>query len=174
MRCRPSCPAAEWISFTINHPRGSTGGGALGIGLVTGLAISLWSANQGIKALFDSLNTVYGEHEKRGFFGRTALTLCFTAGALLVILLAMAFVVGLPVVLGFSAWGFRAESAEPRSMARSTRRGRAVSRAGLSLRTEPQACAMAVGHMGERVRSDRLGNRLRGVLLVRRQFRELQ
>ena len=47
---------------------------------VTGPAISLWSANAGIKALIDALNIVYGEKEKRGFFKLNALSLTFTVG----------------------------------------------------------------------------------------------
>jgi len=40
------------------------GGTTLGIHFVVGLAISLWSANGGIKALFDALNVVYDEKEE--------------------------------------------------------------------------------------------------------------
>jgi len=36
--------------------QGST---TLGVGFLVGLVLSLWSANSGIKALFDSLNIVY-------------------------------------------------------------------------------------------------------------------
>src|SRR5207244_4205617 len=39
----------------------------LGTGFVVSLVISLWSANSGIKALFDALNVVYQEQEKRSF-----------------------------------------------------------------------------------------------------------
>ncbi len=74
---------------------------ALGFGVLFGLATSLWSANQGVKALFDSLNVVNDEREKRGFMVRTALTLGFTAGGLLFIVLAMTAVVVLPVVLAY-------------------------------------------------------------------------
>ncbi len=39
----------------------------LGFTFTIGLAISLWSANAAMKSLFDTLNIVYGEQEKRGF-----------------------------------------------------------------------------------------------------------
>jgi len=48
------------------------GSGALGFGALIGLATSLWSANQAMKAMVDSLNIVYGEKERRGFFLRLA------------------------------------------------------------------------------------------------------
>lgn len=78
---------------------------ALGFGALLGLATSLWSANQGIKSLFDALNVVYDEREKRGYIWRTALSLMFTVGTLLFVIVAMAAVVALPVALGFIGLG---------------------------------------------------------------------
>src|SRR5260221_9026868 len=54
--------------------------GALGVSFIVGLIISLWSANGGIKALFDALNVAYGEKEKRSFVRLNAISLAFTAG----------------------------------------------------------------------------------------------
>ena len=79
----------------------SNGGGKLGLGLAIGLATALWSANAGMKALFDVLNVVYDEHEKRGYVRLTLITLGFTVASLLFVLLAMAAVVVLPVALKF-------------------------------------------------------------------------
>ncbi|MBL6455696.1 YihY/virulence factor BrkB family protein [Belnapia sp. T6] len=79
----------------------SKGGASLGFGAVLGIATSLWSANQAIKALVDALNVVYSEHERRGFIRRTAITLAFTLCGILFVLLAMAGVVVLPVALRF-------------------------------------------------------------------------
>ncbi len=81
------------------------GGGALGFGAVLGLGVSLWSANQAMKAIVDSLNVVYEEEEKRGFLKRTAVTMTFTIGAILFVLLAVAAVVVLPVVMAFVGLG---------------------------------------------------------------------
>jgi membrane protein len=77
------------------------GGSKLGIGLVVGLGTALWSANQGVKALFDGLNIVYDEPEKRGFVKLTLTTLAVTAGALVFVVLALYAIVVLPVVLNF-------------------------------------------------------------------------
>lgn len=41
----------------------SQSGGTLGVAFVIGLAISLWSANAGMKGLFDALNVAYREQE---------------------------------------------------------------------------------------------------------------
>ena len=39
----------------------SKGSGTLGFAFFSGLAISLWSANAGVKAVFDALNVAYDE-----------------------------------------------------------------------------------------------------------------
>lgn len=74
---------------------------ALGFGAIVGLLVALWSANQGTKGLMDALNIVYEEEEKRGFVFRTLLSLGMTFGALLFVIMAMGFIIVLPVVLNF-------------------------------------------------------------------------
>ncbi len=71
----------------------------LGFAFALSLVIALWSANAGMKALFDALNIVYGEDEKRSFIKLNAVALLFTTGALGLMLLAMAAVVVLPLAL---------------------------------------------------------------------------
>ena len=77
------------------------GSATLGISFVIGLAISLWSANGGIKALFDALNVVYEEREKRGFVELNAVSLAFTIAMIAFLLVALACVIAVPVVLGY-------------------------------------------------------------------------
>jgi membrane protein len=81
--------------------------GKLTFAFVLGLGIALWSANAGIKAIFDSLNVVYDEDEKRGIVALNLVSLTFTAGAIVALLLALGAVVVLPLVLAFA--GFTAE-----------------------------------------------------------------
>ncbi len=81
------------------HSLASNGRSALGLGLAIGLVTSLWSANAAIKALFDALNAVYEERETRGFVRLTAISMAFTLGAILFIILALVGVVVLPVAL---------------------------------------------------------------------------
>jgi membrane protein len=54
----------------------------LGFALLFGLGVSPWSANAGMKAMFDALNVVYGEKERRSFIKLNAISLIFTVGAL--------------------------------------------------------------------------------------------
>jgi membrane protein len=87
-----------------------TAEGTLGFGAVAGLLISLWSANQAAKAVFDALNVVYEEEEKRGFIKLTLITLAFTLGFIVFAILTMVAVVALPVVLNFIGLGGTAEA----------------------------------------------------------------
>jgi membrane protein len=79
----------------------SQGGGALGFGFIFGLGLSLWSANAGMKAIFDALNIVYDEKEKRSFIKLNLLSLSFTLGAIFFILLAIGGIVVLPILLDY-------------------------------------------------------------------------
>ena len=50
----------------------------LSLGFITGLAVALWSANAGMKAIIDALNVVYDEKEKRSFVKLNLLSLLLT------------------------------------------------------------------------------------------------
>jgi len=77
----------------------SQGNGSLTVGVVMGLIVSLWSANGGIKALFDALNVVYGEEEKRSFLRLNATSLTFTLVMLCFAIIAIAGILAVPVIL---------------------------------------------------------------------------
>lgn len=72
---------------------------SLSVTFVVSLAISLWSANAGIKAIFDALNVVYNVEERRSFVRLNAVSLAFTLTAIIFLLAAMAGVVVAPIVL---------------------------------------------------------------------------
>lgn len=77
----------------------SQGGGTLGFAFVVTLAISLWGANAGTKTVFDALNIIYKEREKRSFVQLTLQSLAFTIGGIVILLLAATSVLIVPVVL---------------------------------------------------------------------------
>lgn len=79
----------------------SKGSQTLGLTFLIGLGISLWSANAAMKALFDTLNIVYGEDEKRGFVKLNAISLCFTVAGVVFILAALGSIVVIPVALDY-------------------------------------------------------------------------
>lgn len=92
----------------------ANGDGTLGFAFVSGLAIALWSANAGMKAIIDALNVIYGEREKRGFVTLTLIAFAFTIGIIAFMLAALALVVAFPIVLNtiglanYSEWLLRA------------------------------------------------------------------
>jgi membrane protein len=55
---------------------------ALSLAFAVSLAISIWSANAGMKALIDALNVAYEAAERRGFVALTGLSLAFTGGTI--------------------------------------------------------------------------------------------
>jgi len=73
--------------------------GKLTFGFVVGLGIALWSANAGMKAIFDALNIIYDEEEKRGLVWLNVVSLFFTICAIAAALLAIGAVVIFPLVL---------------------------------------------------------------------------
>jgi len=75
--------------------------GTLGVAFVVGLVTALWSANAGIKGLFDALNLVYEVPEKRSFIKLNAMSLAFTAATIGFALIALAAMVVVPIALDY-------------------------------------------------------------------------
>jgi membrane protein len=78
---------------------GQQSGTTLGLSFLFSLAISLWSATSGVKALFDGLNVAYEEEEKRSFLTLSMVALMFTFALIIFVVLTLAAVVAVPVVL---------------------------------------------------------------------------
>ena len=76
--------------------KGST---KLGFGFLFGLALALWSANAGMKAIIDALNVIYDEEEKRGFIKLNLVSLALTLGGLVAVLLAVGSIIVFPLVM---------------------------------------------------------------------------
>ncbi|MGC1558882.1 MAG: YihY/virulence factor BrkB family protein, partial [Bradyrhizobium sp.] len=62
---------------------------------------SLWSANGGIKAMFEGLNAVYEEPEKRSFIKLNAISLALTLGALVFVIVSLLTITVVPKLLSF-------------------------------------------------------------------------
>jgi membrane protein len=72
---------------------------SLGFAFFGSLAISLWTANAGMKALFEAMNVVYEEDEKRSFLSLNLRTLSFTLATIAFLLLAAIVIV--PITLSY-------------------------------------------------------------------------
>ena len=77
----------------------SQGQTRLGITFFGTLVLAVWGANAGTKAIFDALNIIYKEREKRGFISLTIHSLLFTLAGLVMVLLAIAGIILVPITL---------------------------------------------------------------------------
>lgn len=80
---------------------------SLSLTLLGSLAIALWSANAGMKALFEAMNVAYGETERRGFVRLNLTSLSFTFASLVLVVLIITLAGIVPPVLDYlwlGAW----------------------------------------------------------------------
>ena len=75
--------------------------GSLRIGVIIGLAVALWSANGGVKALFEAMNVAYEEREKRSFLRLNLVSMTFTLATILAAIVLILAAGILPTVLAF-------------------------------------------------------------------------
>ena len=73
----------------------------LGAAFIIGIGIAVFSANSGMAALFDALNVVYDEREKRIVVQLYVTTFLFTLAGIVFVILALIGLVILPLVLEF-------------------------------------------------------------------------
>jgi membrane protein len=85
------------------------GSDTLSVAFIVGFLVALWSANSGVAALFDALNVVYGEKEKRSLLRFYATTFLLTLGMIGFVILAISAVVVAPVVFTFMGFATPAE-----------------------------------------------------------------
>jgi membrane protein len=76
----------------------SGAGGALGLATVIGILTALWSASSGMKALITGVNLAYDEGESRKFVKLRGLSLLMTLGAMVLLAVAGATIVGFPPI----------------------------------------------------------------------------
>jgi membrane protein len=76
----------------------SGAGGALGVATIIGILTALWSASSGMKALITGVNLAYDETETRKFVKLRGLALLLTLGAMVLVGVALATIVGYPPI----------------------------------------------------------------------------
>ncbi|MCQ8783317.1 YihY/virulence factor BrkB family protein [Mangrovibrevibacter kandeliae] len=82
---------------------------ALSFAFVVSILIALWSANSGMKSLFEAMNVAYDQKETRSFVKLTLTSFVFTLGLIAMILAMVVLVVVLPPVLDFLGFGNSAQ-----------------------------------------------------------------
>lgn len=80
-------------SLASNHDR------TLTLGMITGLLVSLWSANKAMKAIAEALNIAYDISEDRNIIKKNLVTLGLTLFSTAIFILALVVVVLVPVLV---------------------------------------------------------------------------
>jgi membrane protein len=77
-----------------------TSGSALGWSMAISILLSIWSANKGTKSLFTGVDIAYDTKNNRNFFKQNGLTLLFTFGSIILIIICMVLIVAFPALVG--------------------------------------------------------------------------
>jgi hypothetical protein len=134
--------------------------------------MAIWSANTGMKAIFDALNVVYEETEKRSFLRLNLTSLAFTVAALAAILAMIGGVIAVPLALQRLGLGERGEwivavGRWPALLCL------LLTALAVLYRTEPRPCTLAMAEHRRPRRQHILADRLFTAVLVSGQFRQL-
>jgi membrane protein len=89
----------QLISETLQSVAGQSNQ-ALGWGVALSILMSLWSANQGTKALFEGVNIAYEEENRRSFLKETAISLLFTLAGIVLFIICISIIVAFPAFMG--------------------------------------------------------------------------
>ena len=71
----------------------------LGFSLIISFLVTLYLANRGTVALFEGINVVYNETDNRNIFQKFGITLLFTLGGIVSIILGLILIAGIPAVV---------------------------------------------------------------------------
>jgi membrane protein len=71
----------------------------LGFGAVAGAIVALWNSRQGMSALMTATNIAYNQPERRGILRQIAVSLAFSAGAMLIFAIMLGVGVAVPLIL---------------------------------------------------------------------------
>lgn len=74
-------------------------GKSLSWGTFLGILLGIWIGNFGTKSLFRGINIAYETESKRGIIKNNGLTLLFTFGAIILIILSAALIVAFPAII---------------------------------------------------------------------------
>jgi membrane protein len=78
---------------------------ALSFGLAFGLALAIWSATKGTKALLNALNIAYEQPEQRGFLRLNLTAIGFTLAGVLFTIIALVMIAAVPAAVAILGEG---------------------------------------------------------------------
>lgn len=92
-------PSAQKLIGDELHQLVSASSGALGIGVIIGILIALYSASRGMSGMISALDIAYDQEERRSFIKFNLIALALTVALLIGGIIAIALVAILPAVL---------------------------------------------------------------------------
>lgn len=94
-------PVAQELIIEQSVRLASKSNSSLSMALFASLLLAGWSANAAVKAMFEALNIIYDETEKRSFIWYNMVTLFTTLSAAAVGVLALTVIAVIPAILAF-------------------------------------------------------------------------
>ena len=94
----------ELVTAQLEAIVASAGGDAV-VGAVIGIVLALWSASSGVGHVIEAINRAYDEKETRGFVRLKVISVAFTVGSVLFMVVAFAIVALLPALLAKAGLG---------------------------------------------------------------------
>jgi membrane protein len=82
---------------------------ALSLTVLISVLVAFWSANAAVKAIFDALNIIYREREKRSFLKLNALSLLTTISGVVLLTAALIVIASVPVVTALFPFAYEVE-----------------------------------------------------------------
>ncbi|PTM40242.1 YihY/virulence factor BrkB family protein [Bosea sp. 124] len=76
---------------------------------IISLLVAVWSANAAVKAIFDALNIIYREQEKRSFLWLNAVSLVTTLSGVMLLVAALTAIASVPVATALFPFAFELE-----------------------------------------------------------------
>jgi membrane protein len=82
---------------------------AISLTFLISFLVAAWSANAAVKALFDALNIIYRETEKRSFLKLNAISLLTTISGVVLLAIALIVIASVPVITALFPFAFEME-----------------------------------------------------------------
>ncbi|WP_054210369.1 YihY/virulence factor BrkB family protein [Bosea vaviloviae] len=82
---------------------------ALSLTFLISFLVAAWSANAAVKAVFDALNIIYREQEKRSFLKLNIISLATTISGVVLLVAALTIIASLPVVTALFPFAYELE-----------------------------------------------------------------
>lgn len=82
---------------------------SLGLGAIVSVLLALYGASRGSKSIMESLNIIYDEEDKRGFFKFMSMAMGITLLGVLLAILALGVIVIIPVITNILNLGARVD-----------------------------------------------------------------